>query len=316
MQIASTKSPAVSGKARSSKRPSVPPAKVQRYVSRIIDTHDANGDGQLQREEWGSMHGDPLQIDANRDDVITGEEYVRYVHRYGARRSIHLVSPEPPPQEPDPQLLQPTSVAAKGGRKKKPAAVNGPPGDDQAAENANATASRTRKIQRRRDSKFFVPSERLPSELPSWFHTQDRNGDGQITMAEYAPELSASTVAIFRRYDRNGDGIITSDEYMRITNPGKKKSTSPPAASSRSSTANRTTKSTGETATKSTSQTEASGSAAVSLEQLDKDSDGRIAKTELPSALQRYFSRYDRDDDGYLSATEAAPLRSRLAKIR
>jgi hypothetical protein len=268
--------------------------------------HDADGDGQLQREEWSGIRGEPQQIDANRDAVITDSEYVRYVHLYGARRSIRLVSPEPAPEEPDPRLLQPTSST---GRKAKPDAAHGPGGEGEGSETAKASTSRTRQIQRRRDSQFFVPAERLPSGLPSWFHTQDRNGDGQITMAEYAPELTASTVAIFRRYDANGDGIITSDEYMRTINRTKApKATSPTASSSRASTANRAPKATG--------QTKTGGGESGALERFDKDSDGRIAKTELPDSLQRYFSRYDRDDDGYLSATEAASLRSRFAKNR
>ncbi|MFV1966638.1 MAG: hypothetical protein ACC628_14535 [Pirellulaceae bacterium] len=191
-------------------------------MARVIEAHDANGDGQLQQEEWSTLNGEPAHVDTNRDGVITSDEFVRYVHLFGARRRIRLVSPEPTLEEPVPPLLQPTSSGPEGNAARKKETPDEVTGDSPQARDGSLVQPRTRQVKRRRDSKFFVPEDRLPSGLPTWFHTQDRDGDGQITMAEYSPEVTAATVAIFRRYDTNGDGVITSGEYLEYLKAAEK----------------------------------------------------------------------------------------------
>jgi hypothetical protein len=65
---------------------------------------------------------------------------------------------------------------------------------------------------KRRTYRFTPAAERLPTGLPSWFKTQDKNGDGQVSMREYSRSWSRSTVATFRGYDLNDDGIVTAKE--------------------------------------------------------------------------------------------------------
>ena len=48
--------------------------------------------------------------------------------------------------------------------------------------------------------------------VPRWFIQRDKNGDGQISLAEFAPTLSLEAVALFQRLDKNGDGFIEPDE--------------------------------------------------------------------------------------------------------
>jgi hypothetical protein len=50
--------------------------------------------------------------------------------------------------------------------------------------------------------------------LPDWFRKGDRDGDGQLTLAEYAGVGSASADKEFARYDRNRDGLITPRELL------------------------------------------------------------------------------------------------------
>jgi hypothetical protein len=64
----------------------------------------------------------------------------------------------------------------------------------------------------RRTYRFTPAGERLPTGLPSWFKSQDRNRNGQVEMSEYSRSWSKSTVARFQRYDVDGDGIITAKE--------------------------------------------------------------------------------------------------------
>ena len=79
----------------------------------------------------------------------------------------------------------------------------------------------------RSPSEFFVPRDRLPKGLPSWFLIRDADGDGQVTLAEYAPDVSASSIREFARYDGNGDGVLTPQEYLRGTNAAKSEDATP-----------------------------------------------------------------------------------------
>ncbi|MFC1597623.1 hypothetical protein ACFL5Q_06780, partial [Planctomycetota bacterium] len=60
-----------------------------------------------------------------------------------------------------------------------------------------------------------------------WFLIRDADGDGQVTVAEYAPDASASSIREFARYDRNGDGVLTPQECLRGTNAGKSEDATP-----------------------------------------------------------------------------------------
>jgi Ca2+-binding EF-hand superfamily protein len=63
---------------------------------------------------------------------------------------------------------------------------------------------------------MLSPIERLPEGLPDWFARNDVNGDGQISMSEYAHTWTSSKAAEFARYDLNSDGIITPEECLKV----------------------------------------------------------------------------------------------------
>ena len=257
---------AVGPAARSTAVPDLPPdagrstgpsAKVVRYAQRVVAAHDTNGDGRLQSSEWEQIQGQPESIDADRDGIITTAELVGHIVRFAARRRIRLVSPEIAAAVEEGPLLQPRSAppastqvdttasspgSADANKGALPTATNVPPaaGADPATEGATlgadpATEAAAKPVARRRDTKFFVPAGRLPSGLPNWFYSQDKDGDGQITLAEYAPSVTASSLAEFERYDRDRDGVITASECApRAKSPASAKtrsaaSESPPA---------------------------------------------------------------------------------------
>jgi hypothetical protein len=64
---------------------------------------------------------------------------------------------------------------------------------------------------------FRTPIERRPKGLPQWFIDMDKNGDGQITMAQYATTWTPAVLAEFNKYDLNHDGIITAAEVLKVT---------------------------------------------------------------------------------------------------
>ena len=48
------------------------------------------------------------------------------------------------------------------------------------------------------------------------FQQKDLDGDGQITMAEFATSWTEATAAEFTKYDLNNDGVITPDEVLKV----------------------------------------------------------------------------------------------------
>lgn len=64
--------------------------------------------------------------------------------------------------------------------------------------------------------RFLTATERLPEGLPSWFTRGDLNGDGQVSMGEYATKWDDAKLAEFARYDMNSDGMITAQECIAV----------------------------------------------------------------------------------------------------
>jgi Ca2+-binding EF-hand superfamily protein len=64
----------------------------------------------------------------------------------------------------------------------------------------------------------------VPQGLSDEFLRRDRDGDGQLTVAEYAPESKKENLDAFRRFDANRDGLVTAAEYLRATKPAGKAS--------------------------------------------------------------------------------------------
>jgi Ca2+-binding EF-hand superfamily protein len=71
--------------------------------------------------------------------------------------------------------------------------------------------------------RFLSAQERLPKGLPDWFYKKDLDGDGQITMAEYATTWNDATAVEFSKWDLNNDGVITPAEVLKVLGGEKKK---------------------------------------------------------------------------------------------
>jgi hypothetical protein len=70
--------------------------------------------------------------------------------------------------------------------------------------------------------KYRSPADRLPKGLPSWFINKDKDGDGQVLMAEYATVWTDAVAAEFASRDPSGDGVITPDEVPTSEKEKKK----------------------------------------------------------------------------------------------
>ncbi len=213
-------------------------AKLLRYAQRIVAKYDRDGSGRLDHSEWAGKPGLPPAADLDRDGTITVDELAQYLSDYArapAQRSaerwwqnelpdfLPLLHPATPAESVEAPAPEAASVSGE-----EPQSISGP--------TSALPSSRTTG----RDRKFHVPAAALPQGLPEWFIARDLDGDGQLTLAEFAPEGTPAQLAEFARYDLNGDGVITAEECLRAGRTGPAGKTG--ATASPSPTANPATK--------------------------------------------------------------------------
>ncbi len=200
---------------RAESDPRATPTKIIRYAQALLSNYDADADGRLSKDEWTKMRGDPQQIDRNGDAIVALEELIQHIVQHGARRKIRLMTPLARSDEPLPPLLNPTTAARPADAASAPDGQPNPEGSPPA--DAPASGSDPR-----RSMKFYMPAARLPQGLPPWFLDRDADGDGQLTMAEFAPQATASQIGEFARYDLDADGLLTAQEYLRAVKAGNR----------------------------------------------------------------------------------------------
>ncbi len=181
------------------------PMKVLRYARHVIARHDTTGDGRLSPEEWENLEGVPASADRDGDGYLTADDLAAYLAQYGARRRIRLMPATVDGAIRLPSLLHagdwdPDSEPGLGG---ETPAWDEPPAEPDIPDEERGGARR-----------FTASSGRLPSGLPRWFIERDLDGDGQVTLAEFAPTGSPAAIEQFRAYDRDGDGVITAREAL------------------------------------------------------------------------------------------------------
>jgi len=140
-----------------------------------IRRYDKNGNGQLEAHEWAGQRERFKAADGNHDGTITRDEMAGWLAQYSR---------------------------SQGG---------GSQGDHRSA---SASPARSYSAGSPMSYRFRTPTERLPEGLPSWFAQRDVNGDGQVSMAEFATFWSDAKVAEFDQQDANRDGIITPGECL------------------------------------------------------------------------------------------------------
>ena len=198
------------------------PAKVSRYATVVIQRYDSNGDGILQQDEWEKMPGTPQAIDLDGDGQITKDELIWYLTHYGKTRTIHrtIMLDLSEPYKFDPanlRLLRPVVQRATA----PPVAEYTPESTDEGVEEVMKANEELidddiyQKMLEERRVPAARPYHVLPESLrgvPAWFILLDKNGDGQISLAEFAPTHAPKSMILFKQLDKNNNGFIEPDE--------------------------------------------------------------------------------------------------------
>ena len=218
--------------------PSAPLA-LRFYGRFLIGKYDANSNGTLERSEWEDKIIGAQAIDLNGDWTLNDQEVLFYLARYASGRTIHNPEPKRPTyvanrvvlEEDKETRIRPASAPVRRETADVAAETD--------KENANALAEMSdeeviemfvkenealekiedeellgvllTEIDSAARREYAAPPEALKN-VPVWFLARDVNGDGQLTLREFAPTLSTRGVAYFGKLDKNGDGFVVPEE--------------------------------------------------------------------------------------------------------
>jgi Ca2+-binding EF-hand superfamily protein len=195
--------------------------RIRRIAQAMLSRYDENKDGTLQREEWSKMSNEPEKGDKNGDGQITLDEMAE---RLGEWRPTGSSSSAASGSSSSVTSGSVTSGSGASGGSSATSTTGtgnsfgrgdfggrgrgrGGFGRDQSRPTTTASGQAHR---------FLTPKERLPADLPSFF-SGDRDGDGQVSMAEFTSSWDDAKLAEFNRWDLNRDGMITPAETLRAS---------------------------------------------------------------------------------------------------
>lgn len=214
------------------------------YADSIVEKYDYNKDGVLQESEWSKMAGAPQAMDMNGDFVLEGYEILYYLGRYAKDRTIFRPVPPVPLQQRHMLRLTDRSVLIRplsGKMRVETAeAVDKAKEDERLADltedELTAMVEETdeavgteddpelfgllvEEMDESKQREYAAPLEEIRG-MPVWFLARDINGDGQLSLREFAPGLSLEATAFFGRLDADSDGFVTPDEVRKYMNNG------------------------------------------------------------------------------------------------
>jgi len=191
-----------------------PSTKIVRYAERLLARYDTDGGGTLSPAEWDSMSGRPVVMDRNQDGQITLAEMIVHIREYARYRRLGhagLTDSVASSPERDKAADRLVMTAENDGQAGAGAAISERSGNE------------------RPDAPYYVPDKLLPSNLPGWFSQRDRNGDGQLSQAEFAPTQSLGAIQAFEQLDTNQDGLLAPREAAGSPPPTPSSSPSSPS---------------------------------------------------------------------------------------
>lgn len=180
-------------------------AKILRYASRVISAYDRDGDETLSAAEMKAMRGNPKSADLDGDGSLEVAEFAQYVANFGRRRRVRLLFS---PETTEADDVSPVDATSPGESESDSTGGNGAP-----ASGGTGRTDAGEPDAGSPPSKIFHVRQRQ-GNLPAWFTARDADGDGQVSVAEFAPNASRAETTEFAGMDKNGDGFITARELV------------------------------------------------------------------------------------------------------
>jgi hypothetical protein len=200
-------------KESASKSDDSPSMATQDYVKGLVKLHDKNGNSMIDGDELKGLRPPASLADANNDKVVTIDELNA---KFGQTSSSSSSSASAKPAASS----EASKDRERGGSSDKEGDRDGSASSSKRVLTwLGAAKPGDENKSKRRTYRFTPAAERLPTGLPSWFKSQDKNGDGQVSMSEYSRSWSRSTVSKFERYDLDGDGVVTAKEAKASESP-------------------------------------------------------------------------------------------------
>ena len=211
------------------------------YYRYLMKKYDLNGNGILERREWENRIIGAQAIDLDGDWNLTDQEVLFYLARYAKDRS--LADPEPRrnanranvvvDDAEKPILIRPASAAPKRATAKEiEESENYDLADMTDDEFVAMMTENNPALESVEDEEIldvlladmdessvreYAASPKDLVGTPVWFLARDRNGDGQLSLVEFAPNLTPAGIAQFGKLDANHDGLITAAEVRQYT---------------------------------------------------------------------------------------------------
>ena len=219
------------------------PVAIRFYCRYLLNKYDTNGDGKLEQKEWDGKIPGAQAIDLDGDWTLSDQEILFYLARYAKDRTIADPRPLQPQRfnfvlakDQQPTLIRTASAAprllskeeADKERAEAPVRLDDLSDEDfvkMLTEDNPALESVDDEeildvLLTDMDGSSLREYAAAPEEVigvPVWFLARDANGDGQLSLREFAPNLTAAAVAQFGKLDANADGLITAEEIRAAT---------------------------------------------------------------------------------------------------
>lgn len=257
----------------------------------VMDRYDRNKNGHLEmnERERSSWSDDPYKYDLNKDQKISRSELAR-------RYAMHRVDESARKEKGLPSRYQ---------------------GRGRRGDRSEDAQPKVEVIRGGGAASYTSSEERLPEGLPEWFAAKDKDGDGQLSMAEFLAELTTEEVAKFTGMDADNDGVLVATELGVSADSGDRKKTERVARSRDSGDSRRSTKTKSDkkvVKTSSSATTEKYKSyAAGRIKKYDKNGDGVLSIEECKAGKPGLVEA-DADKNGKITVDEVASYYQRLYK--
>ena len=218
------------------------PVSIRFYARYFIGKYDSDGNGQLERSEWEDIIDGAQAIDLDGDWILTDQEVLFYLARYAKGRTIANPRPVQPQrtnliveQEDRPLLIRTASAAPRVStqevadeERNKQGEFLDPLSDEEFVQMLTEDNPAMESVDDKElldvllsdmdesSVREYAPAPESLIGAPVWFLARDVNGDGQLSLREFAPNLTPAAVAKFGQFDLNADGFITVEEVKQV----------------------------------------------------------------------------------------------------